>query len=38
MHGLPALHGQWRVDSETAQQLKMTQQFDGIDCCTVALG
>jgi rubredoxin-NAD+ reductase len=38
MHGIPLLHGQWRVVSETTKQLKMAQQVDGVDCCTLELG
>ena len=38
MHGVPAARGQWRVVSETAQQLKMAQQVEGVDCCTLELG
>ena len=38
MYGLPVSHGQWRVVSETAQQLKMVQQAEGVECCTLELG
>jgi len=38
LHGSPVSHGQWRVVSDTAKQLKMAQQVDGLDCCTLELG
>lgn len=38
MHGIPTPNGQWRVVSETPKQLKMAQQADGVDCCTLELG
>jgi rubredoxin-NAD+ reductase len=38
IHGIPAAHGQWRVVSDTTQQLKMAQQIEGVDCCTLELG
>lgn len=38
MHGLPVPQGRWRVVSETAQQLKMVQQAEGVECCTLELG
>ena len=38
MHGIPVSNGQWRVVSETHQELKMAQQIDGVDCCTLELG
>jgi rubredoxin-NAD+ reductase len=38
MHGIPISNGQWRVVSETNQELKMAQQIDGVDCCTLELG
>ena len=38
LHGSPVLHGQWRVVSDTTKQLKMAQQVDGVDCCTLELG
>jgi rubredoxin-NAD+ reductase len=38
MHGIPVPHGRWCVVSDTAKQLKMTQQVDGVDCCTLELG
>jgi len=38
MHGIPAAQGQWRVVSDTTQQLKMAQQVEGVDCCTLELG
>lgn len=38
MHGLPVPQGQWRVVSDTTQQLKMAQQVEGVDCCTLELG
>jgi hypothetical protein len=38
MHGIPAAQGQWRVVSDTTQQLKMAQQIEGVDCCTLELG
>ncbi len=38
MHGLPVSHGRWCVVSDTAKLLKMTQQVDGVDCCTLELG
>ena len=38
MHGVPVPHGQWRVVTETTQQLKMAQQVEGVDCCTLELG
>jgi rubredoxin-NAD+ reductase len=38
MHGIPTPNGQWRVVSDTPKQLKMAQQADGVDCCTLELG
>ena len=38
LHGSPVSHGQWRVVSDTPKQLKMAQQVDGLDCCTLELG
>jgi rubredoxin-NAD+ reductase len=38
MHGIPAAQGQWRVVSDTTQHLKMAQQVEGVDCCTLELG
>ena len=38
MHGIPVSDGCWCVLSDTAKQLKMTQQVDGVDCCTLELG
>jgi rubredoxin-NAD+ reductase len=38
MHGIPVSNGQWHVVSETTEQLKMAQQVDGVDCCSLELG
>jgi hypothetical protein len=38
MHGIPVSDGRWCVVSDTAKQLKMTQQVDGVVCCTLELG
>lgn len=38
LHGSPVSQGQWRVVSDTTKQLKMAQQLDGFDCCTLELG